>query len=232
MSDFKNDLAELVIKQGIVGIKPEGITLKSKKISHWYANCRILSQSMSSLNDVSHLIAGIVTDLVKDQEVDMIMGVPEGATLLSQIINEQLIIAGIIPDKIYQKRAKAKEHGDQANKFWVTGQCPKKIWLFEDVTTSGISTFEYIRKLESEDPEIEIVGVIALINRLQLDKNGVSVVENMEKIGKKYFPLLTVNEVLPNAISLLPESEQEEWKKVINQEYIDEWGENSPVSLG
>ncbi len=229
MDELKQDLLEAVKEIDFIGIKPEGIKLKSGKWSKWYANCRKIASKKLYLDEIAFTIAQILAPQIKDQNIDMVMGIPEGATRLAQEVNDWLIEIDAIQDNIYQKRTKPKEHGDPANKFWVTGIRPKRIWLFEDVTTSGISTIEFIELLEEEDPELEIVGVIALLTRLQLDENGVSVAQKLESMGKQYMPLLTANDVLPPILAEMKDGDK--WRQIINQEYLDEYGVNPPVSL-
>lgn len=231
MFDYKAELVRHLFNYGVPGIKPEGITLKSQRTSHWYVNCCNLSQSIASLEKTAHLFIGLNKEFFRSSRIDMFMGIPEGATLLGQKINEVLIFYGIIPDRIYQKRTKPKTHGDAANKFWVTGIKPRRIWLFEDVVTSGTSLIEFIKKIKEEDPKIEIIGLSTLLTSLQLDENGISVEDKLKRLHIPFFPVLTANDILPGIIDRLPVKEQDKYRKIINQEYIDEYGEKSPVSL-
>ena len=78
-----------------------------------------------------------------------------------------------------------KTHGDPVNRFWVNGNMPKKVILLEDVTTTAGSVLKLAKKLKDE-MNIEIVGIISLFNRLELDFEGRSVIGKMKDLGIKF----------------------------------------------
>lgn len=223
-------LLELFLKLNLVGFKPDGLTLKSGKFKHWYANCRILAQKMEYLDESSLIIKDFIVENFNLDEIDAILGVPEGATLLGNATQEQLIITDCLEDNLYSLRSKPKEHGDIANKYWTNGNVPKKVILLEDVTTTGGSVIELALRLQDE-MNIEIVGIVGLFNRQELDKNKKSVEEVMELLNFKYLPILNAENILQQMIDALPSVEREDAITKINANFWDEYGETSPVIL-
>ena len=228
-SNFENFL----IENKVVGYKTEPITLKSGKLSNWYANCRILSQKLNLLETSAKFVLEFLENnyLLLDN-LDAVLGVPEGANELGQALQRELIRQNKIQDKIYSFRIKPKDHGDIANKYWINGNVPSKVLVLEDVTTTGGSAITFVKKLQ--EMGIEVVGVISLINRLQLD-NGLMVEVNFQKANIFYLAMTDAQKLLNHLLkNTESENEFELIRNTMNAEYKKEYAEYnliSPVKL-
>lgn len=229
----KNELVELLLSKGVVGIKPEGITLKLGRVSHWYANCRILSATKA----LREKTAWHFVNYIDDNKIDFgdcVLGVPQGATLLGQQVQDHFIDVKRRPDRVFFPRDKPKEHGDKANKYWVTGEVPENgVYILENVTTTLASSKGFIEMLQSR--EVNVKGLIALLNRRQLDENGKTAEEICADMGLEYHALVTAEDLIKNAlIKHLGEeySNDCELKRIIEKEYEEEYrtlrGETPP----
>jgi orotate phosphoribosyltransferase len=226
----KKEFAEYLVAQKIVGFKEEGFKLKSGKISYWYVNFRSSSTSLASLEKLADFVAQFVFEKGIANDTDGILGVPEGATLLGLKVQERLIREQRVADKIFQIRSKPKDHGDPANRYWVNGNVPKRIVLVEDVTTTGGSALEFAQKLI--DMGVEVVAVVGVLNRLQKNAEGRTVIEEFANRKIEYANILDTTDVLPVALAEMDTSAAEMVKAKVNKEYEDEYaGGVSPVRL-
>lgn len=224
-------LVDLMIKNSTVGVNEEGFILKSGKKSYWYVNCRNLSKSLQALSATATLVVEYLQNHNLLEDIDYVLGVPEGGTLLGHETSKILIKQGLIKDQIYSLRAKAKTHGDPANKYWSNGNIPKKLILLEDVTSTGGSVIE-LAKMLRDDMGVEVVLILSLVDRLQLDPaNGKTVRENMQKQGLEFKSILTAKDFLATIIDTFEVEKQKIVKTKINQEYFEDFGENSPIKL-
>ena len=83
-AEFNN----FIITNDVVGFKENDITLKSGRISRWYANCR----NLTSYAGVADKTANFVIDFIKEKnlEFDYVYGVPAGATKLGLLISYKI----------------------------------------------------------------------------------------------------------------------------------------------
>jgi len=201
----------------VVGFKEESFTLKSGKISYWYANFRNLSKTNKTLGETAQfVIQFLVEKKLLTKNIDAVIGVPEGATLLGTRISELLIKKGLIKDTLYSRRVKEKMHGDSSNRFWTNGNVPKRVVILEDVTTTGGSVFELVEKLRKE--RVLVTAVVGLLNRQQLDK-GKSVIQKMKEKKIRYLSLTDASLVLSAAFRSFPVKERAKVIKKIAVEY-------------
>ena len=220
-----------LLKHGVVGFKEEGFTLKSGKTSYWYANFRNLSKTNQSLGKTADFVVKFLLEKkLITKNIDAVIGVPEGATLLGNRVSEVLIKKGLITDMLYSLRVKEKDHGDSANRFWTNGNIPRRVVVLEDVTTTGGSVLELVDKLRKRG--IVVRAVVGLLNRQQLDK-GKSVVEKMRKKKIRYVSLTDASLVLPLAIKKFPARKRDDLSRKIQNEYLKEYkvGKKVPINL-
>lgn len=186
---------QFLVEQGVTGYKDEPVTFKSGKQSHYYVNCRVLSQSLSTLETISSFVAEFlkINNLISS-DLDAVLGVPEGATELGNAVSRKLIQDKMLTDRLFLQRVKPKEHGDVANKYWINGNVPKKVIVLEDVTTTGSSAIKYIQKLR--EGGVEVMCVVGLVDRLQLSGNGNSVLQNFADIKVEYKSLTNIARIL------------------------------------
>ena len=78
MAFNKQAYIDFMIDNSVIGVFPEGRTLKSGRISHWYANCRSVADTVRHLQ----ALATFVEDFTAEQNLqsDYYYGVPEGCT--------------------------------------------------------------------------------------------------------------------------------------------------------
>lgn len=219
MSFVQSDFNQFLVDKGVVGFKEGEISLKSGKKSRWYANFRELSKSLWILERTAQdYVVPFIIEKFAGVDYDCVLGVPQGATLLGNKVQEMLIKEGI-EDRLYFVRDKAKEHGDVANKYWTNGNVPRKAIVFEDVATSLGSTLEFVKKLRSSN--VEVVGLVSMLDRLQLNINGLSVSEVAKMNGLDFYSMTNAASILPFAYSKLEnKSNFREW---INEEYRREY---------
>lgn len=225
------DFDTFLIESGVVGFKDDSITLKSGKISYWYANCRNLSKNFSTLETTAYVVVDFIQkNNLLDGSIDAVLGVCEGATLLGYEVHRKLVKESFITDSIFLPRVKTKEHGDIANKYWTTGIVPKKVIVIEDVTTTGGSAISFCKNLR--DSGVEVACVVGLINRMQLD-NGKTVVDSFKENLLTYYNVTDAQNILSRLVATEQNDERrEKMRTTINKEYKTEYGENTPpVSL-
>ena len=221
---------DFLLEQNVAGYKPEGITLKSGKISHWYANCRVLSQTQTTLTATSVFVAHFLKENNLLNGIDAIFGVPEGAAPLGHAVTSACIAEGLLPnDTLYFFRGKAKEHGDPANRFWVNGNVPKTALVIEDVTTTGGSALAFVQKLR--DAGVTVQHIVGLINRQQLHE-GKTVAEHCTALQCAYHPLTDASALLPRIIERADVAVRALMQKQLSEEYTEEYApQPAPFAL-
>ena len=224
-------LKNIFLEEKVVGFDSNGFKLKSGKHTYWYANCRVLAKKISVLDPTATTVNNYIRQNlpIHLSDFDAIIGVPEGAGPLGEEVQRQFIMSKLIADNVYYPRTNPKEHGDVSNKYWVNGNVPKKVILFEDVTTTAGSVLKFALMLESMG--IEIISIISLFNRLELDENKKNVVQKMQELGYKYYSMLNANDILQDIVDALPIEERAEAIEKINAEFEMDYGDDSPVAL-
>lgn len=209
---------EFLIQHGVVGFHDEPVTFKSGIQSRWYVNCRRLSQRLPVLEESADYVIKFLRNENLMDNVDVVLGVPEGATELGNAVSRALIRESALnSDKLFLFRVKPKEHGDPANRFWINGNVPGRVIVFEDVTTTGGSAIEFVKKLR--EAGTEVAATVGLVNRLHRFE-GKTVVESFAEAAIPYHSLTTAEKLLPAFLMTFPDNEREEIKKIIDAEYI------------
>jgi orotate phosphoribosyltransferase len=191
---------DFVIKNKVIGIFNEPITLKSGRQSYWYVNWRTVAENVRLIDHLSDYVLWFVDALRSSGKLkdcpNCFYGVPEGATkigLFSQFkyalrfSNCEREDTQILP----MGRGKSKEHGSVSDRFFL-GQPKGRVIVIEDVTTTGGSLIEEIERLRLLDG-VQIIAAIGLTNRME------SNVEQRinEKFSIPYY-------AMSNALDLLP----------------------------
>jgi len=222
---------QFLLDKGVVGFDKDGITLKSGKNTHWYGNFRVLSQSQADLTKSAQFVVDFLIDNDLLGDVNGVIGVPEGATLLGLEVHRQLVAAGKLPDVVYSLRVKSKEHGKPANRFWTNGNEPKKVIVLEDVTTTGGSALEVIAKLR--DAGVTVTHVVALLNRMQVNDEQQTVEQKMKTENLDYHALTNAVAILPQLLEKQSDADRELFSQLIRKEYEKEYAGlgDVPVTL-
>ena len=165
----KDKFENFLIKNDIIGFKKEGFKLKSKRMSYWYVNFRNLSRNFENLSKTASFVVDFLDENVNFADVDGVVGVPQGASLLGYEVQRQLVSKRTLQDRIISPRIKPKDHGDVKNRIFTNGVVPKKIIVVEDVVTTGNSCIDFVDQMEKEG--VKVAYAIALLDRLQLNLN-------------------------------------------------------------
>lgn len=193
-----------ILDNGIVGLFPEEITLKSGRKSHWYINWRKTLSSILAVGTTARHVLDFAEDL--SMWPDSFVGVPEGATAIgiacSMIATRH---KGTIPAEggfypLPVGRAVPKDHGDPADRFFVSPPIGQVIVL-EDVTTTGGSLVKFIKRIQ-EVKNAEVRCAIGLTNRMAKRDDGLSVEAGVKKdTGVPYYHMSSALDLLPEVIS-------------------------------
>jgi orotate phosphoribosyltransferase len=195
----EEEFNKFIIENDVVGFFETPITLKSGRQSYWYANCRNLSNSFKLISKTAEfLLQFLKKEMI---EFDYIYGVPEGATKLAIIANYKIgegkFNSNVRPEhKIIMGRGMPKTHGAPKDKYFI-GEIKEgdKVLVLEDVTTTGGSLLKTIKQLK--EANVEIVGAIGIVNRMEKRDDGKSVEEAVNELGVPYF-------AMSHSILLLP----------------------------
>ncbi len=199
MQFSKEEYIQFLINNGVVGFFPEGRTLKSGRISHWYANCRSVCDTVGNLEYTGWFILGFAENL--GLTCDYFYGVPEGCTKTGLICNYLKSKTDGNPDqRIIMGRGKHKEHGAPEDKFFI-GPVNKgdRVIVLEDVTTTGSSMLNAVEGLR--EAGVEPFAVIAMVNRLEKRDDGKSVEEKVRELGMDYYAMADAEDLLKEYIS-------------------------------
>lgn len=196
MREFnQEEYNRFLIENKVIGFFEEPITLKSGRISNWYANCRNLLDRVGVMDRLTDFVLAFADE--KSISADYFYGVPEGATKLAVILNykkgkldnngNQALVIG---------RGKPKEHGDPNDKYFIGPvKAGDKVIVIEDVTTTGGSLIDTIKHLQESN--IEVVAAIGLVNRMEKRDDGKSVEKVINELDVPYF-------AMGNSVDLLP----------------------------
>ena len=211
---------QFILENNIIGFFKEPVTFKSGRVAHDYVNWRNIAEDVFLMDRLVDYVIDFIEDLGLCP--DCFLGVPEGATKLGIITQYKWAKKsknyGPGSHRLPMGRKQPKDHGDPKDRFFVGAPKGKTI-ILEDVTTAGSSLLETIDNLGKA--ETQIIGAIALTNRMELTNDGRPVKEAIESKGVPYFQMSNSLELLPRAYKKLKPSE-EIAKKV--EEYYQRYG--------
>ncbi len=139
----------------------EPITLTSGRISDYYFNTKPTMMD----SEGSALIASLILDAIKDDDVDLVGGLEMGAVPLAASIASVSHMQGR-PVSSFFVRKQAKGHGTNSLVEGLTkddSMAGKKVVIVEDVTTTGGSAIKAAQTLKEEGATI--CQVITVIDR-------------------------------------------------------------------
>ncbi len=196
---------EFLIQNKVIGFFEEPITLKSGRVSPWYANCRDLLSRVGLIDRLTDFVLAFSAE--KGISADYFYGVPEGATKLAVVLNYK---KGKLDDNENQAlvigRGKPKAHGDPKDKYFIgPAEEGDKVIVIEDVTTTGSSLIDTIKHLQESN--VEVVAAIGLVNRMEKRDDGKSVEQVMNELNVSYLAIGDSTELLPMARDTLKPSD-------------------------
>ena len=171
----KEDFLLKAFELGI--IKFGSFTLKSGIESPFYVDLRPLASSPQLLKTLSNNLL----QLVDDQKIDLICGVPYAALPMATTMSLESGIPLII------KRKENKGYGTKRMLEGVFSQ-GENCLLVEDVITSGKSLIETIDEVEKEG--LQVTDLVVVLDRQQ---GGI---ERLQEKGYTVHTLFTINEVI------------------------------------
>jgi orotate phosphoribosyltransferase len=199
----KDDYNVFATKCGVVGFFPSKRTLASGRESHWYWNGRRFSDYGINLDALVEYILGFCKD--DGLRPDYFVNVPEGVNIVTCALNRDL------GGKQVMARAKPKEHGDPKDRLFI-GDVKEgdRVIVFEDVTTTGQSLYEEIKKCR--EAGLEVIATLCECNRMEraakgkgeerADMNiGVAVYIERE-FGIPHYSMTDATSILPVAFGL------------------------------
>ncbi|MCK4370472.1 MAG: hypothetical protein KAW03_05355 [Candidatus Lokiarchaeota archaeon] len=195
----KENFYNFIVNNNIIGLFREPIKLKSGRLSFWYINWRNIASDVFLLDQLTDYIFLYINYLGLNPKC--FYGVPEGATKIGIITqykwakNQENYKSGAYI--LSMGRGKQKEHGDPKDRFFL-GVPNGETVIIEDVTTTGDSLVNAIKKLR--ELNVKIIAAIGLTNRNELRDDRKSVKEIILENDVQYY-------AMSNAFDLLPKLE-------------------------
>ncbi len=186
---------EFLLEHNIVKFFDQPVTLVSGRKSYVYANCRPLSNTVQTIDQVTDFIL----DFIEDHKLtsDYFLGVPESATKLATILNYKYAKKKNNPQqRLVMGRGKPKEHGMITDRCFVGDvRRDDKVIVIEDATTTGGSLLKTSNLLK--EAGVVVVAALALVNRLQKTEEGKSVQEVLQEHNIPFFSLTDIKNMYP-----------------------------------
>jgi orotate phosphoribosyltransferase len=160
-------------------------TLASGKKSDFYINGKTTTLRPEALN----LTARIMLEFLKQDSPDRVGGLTLGADAMIGAITAFSFDLGT-PYEGFIVRKEPKGHGTGQ---WIEGPELKpgqRVAIIEDVVTTGGSALKAVERVRESQPDVVIVGVYALVDRLDGGR------EKMEAEGLKLCTIFTKNELV------------------------------------
>lgn len=203
----KGDFNKFIIANRVVGFFENEVTLKSGRKSHWYVNWRTISNDVYLMDQLSDYLIGFVRDA--GLEADAFYGVPEGATKLGILATYKWAKASgdfargrfSLP----MGRARPKEHGVPADRFFV-GEPRGRVVVVEDVTTTGGSLIRELKNLR--EALVDVIAAIGLTNRMEITGDGKGVSDAIGAMGVSYHAMSDATSLLPELYRTLKPGEK------------------------
>lgn len=195
MTFNQEEYNQFLLEKGVVGFFEEPITLKSGRISNWYANFRSSTATVGDLDRLATQVLAFIKD--KGLEFDYFLGVPDGMTPLGMILNYKRATKQNNPEHpIILLRHTPKDHGDPKDRYSVGPLNPgAKVIVIEDITTTGGSLISTLERLK--DIGIVVVAAISLFNRMEVRDDQLSVEGKLNQMGVAYHAISDAYQMLP-----------------------------------
>lgn len=154
---MKDELAGIINR---LSFKRGDFVLASGKRSNYYIDCRLTTLDGRG----AYLIGSLLYDMLADLHVDAVGGMTLGADPIVSSIIYRSAEVGARPLSGFIVRKEAKGHGAGRQ---IEGHIAPwmRVALVEDVVTTGGSTLKAIEAIRREYPTVEIVRILAIIDR-------------------------------------------------------------------
>lgn len=219
MNNFnQDDFNNFILDNNIIGFNETPRRLSSGKMSHWYVNWRNVANNAFLIDRVINFVFGFVYD--HGLNPNTFYGVPDGATKLGILTAFEWARFYERDHTISMGRKEPKQHGDEADRYFVGAPAGKTI-VIEDVTTTGESLMEKgLNYVKYHALKAELIAAIALTDRQEKVVQELASVRSdrgmivsfpksyttvKEIVEQKYnIPFLAIS----HALELLPEAYQ------------------------
>ena len=145
-------ISRYLVKNGCISESDTPFKLKSGRVSRYYVDVR----SLISDPDAFNLVAKILTIELRDEKFDLLCGVPHGAEPYVAVVANAL---GVPMIKV-RKEVKDYGLGKVIEGRYSSGQ---ECILLEDVTSTGESVIETVKKMEMLG--LRVVKVLSIVDR-------------------------------------------------------------------
>ena len=180
------DMSELKEKLKVrVDFLRGDFTLASGKKSDFYINGKTTTLRPDALN----YAARVFIEMMRPDKPERVGGLTMGADALIGAITAFSFDLGM-PVEGFIVRKEMKDHGTGQ---WIEGPELKggqRVAIIEDVVTTGGSAIKAIERVRSSAPDIDIVGVYALVDRLDGGR------EKLEAMGVKLHSVFTKDDLI------------------------------------
>ncbi len=181
MESYKNEFIEFMVEAGV--LKFGDFTLKSGRKSPFFMNAGAYVTG-SQLKRLGEYYAKAIHDRYGD-DFDVLFGpaykgIPLGvATVIafSELYGKEI--------RYCSNRKEVKDHGDVGILLGSKIQDGDRVVIIEDVTTSGKSIEETFPILKAQG-DVEIVGLMVSLNRMEQGKSGDRTMTALDEIQKTY----------------------------------------------
>ncbi|MBW2146224.1 MAG: hypothetical protein JRI22_04285 [Deltaproteobacteria bacterium] len=181
----KECFEDFLLDHNVVKFLVEPIILRSGRPSHYYVNCRALTDTIRRKDRLMEFLMAFITE--KRIDPDYFLGVPEGATKIALALNDYR--SRIHGDDRYmdapwvQMRSRPKEsHGSPGDRYFLGAvKAGDHTTVLEDVITTGDSLLDRLHQIREAGLQVE--SVIGLVNRQARRRDGRSVQETLASEG-------------------------------------------------
>lgn len=169
---------ELALKLFEIGsVKFGQFTLKSGMLSPIYIDLRLVA----SYPKVLKLIAGLISDITKNLEADLVAGIPYTGIPIATAVSLETGIPMIYP------RKEVKDYGTK-KKIEGVYEAGQKCVVIDDLITDGASKFEVIKPFTEDG--LVVKDFVVLVDR---EQGGKKLLENA---GYNLFSVIKITELL------------------------------------